>query len=210
MDDDVELDHVLIAVPDLEEGARWLAETHGLSAVAGGSHPGRGTANMIVPLGTIYLELITVVNPAEADSLPFSLVPEALERGWRFGGWALRTRNLDASAARWRESGIQTVGPFDGARRRPDGVILRWRTVHEASHDPAIPFLIEWNVPDGEHPAERPVHHLVDDPRLEMVEVLARDPDRVRSAVGEAAFYAVERADQSRVVRVRLSSGTIE
>ena len=210
MDYDIELDHVLIAVPDLEEGARWLAETHGLSAVAGGRHPGRGTANMIVPLGTMYLELITVVNPAEADTLPFSLVPEALERGWRFAGWALRTSNLDAAAARWRESGIDAVGPFEGARRRPDGVVLRWRTMHQASHDAALPFLIEWNVPEGEHPAERPVQHPADDPRFEKIEVLARDPDRVRSAVGEVASYSVQRADESRIVRVRLSSGTIE
>jgi hypothetical protein len=207
---ELELDDVLIAVPDLEEGARWLAEEHGLTATPGGRHPGRGTANMIVPLGSSYLELITVVNPADADQRPFSLVPEALERGWRFAGWAARTADLDDAADRWREAGVEIVGPFDGARRRPDGAVLRWRTWHEASGDTALPFLIEWDVPPGEHPAERAVQHPAGDPQIESVELLATDPERVRAIMGNSLPYTVEKSDESRVVRVRLTNGVID
>jgi hypothetical protein len=207
---ELELDHVLIAVPDLEEGARWLAAAQGLTAVPGGRHPGRGTANMIVPLGSSYLELITVVNPAEADQRPFSLVPEALSRGWRFAGWAVRTAELDDAAARWRGEGVEVMGPFDGARRRPDGAVLRWRTWHEASGGTALPFLIEWDVPPGEHPAERAVQHPAGDPRIELVELVAVDPNRVRAILGDSLPYSVEKADESRVVRIRLSTGEID
>ncbi|MDQ6900346.1 MAG: VOC family protein, partial [Candidatus Dormibacteraeota bacterium] len=53
-------DHVQIAVGDLEAtAARFLAD-HGLRSSAGGHHPGRGTANRIIPLGECYLELITI------------------------------------------------------------------------------------------------------------------------------------------------------
>src|SRR6266850_2403837 len=62
------VDHVLLPVADLEEGARRLYERFGLRSVAGGRHPKVGTANMIVPLGSQYLELIAIVDPQEAEA----------------------------------------------------------------------------------------------------------------------------------------------
>ena len=61
------VDHVLLPVADLEEGARKLYERFGLRSIAGGRHPKVGTANMIVPLGSQYLELIAIVDPQEAE-----------------------------------------------------------------------------------------------------------------------------------------------
>jgi hypothetical protein len=62
----MELDHVLIAVDDLEAAAKEVEERLGLASVAGGRHHGLGTANRIVPLGETYLELVAVVDDAEA------------------------------------------------------------------------------------------------------------------------------------------------
>src|SRR5207247_9143223 len=67
----VELDHVVIAVRDLTGAARAMDATFGLASIEGGRHPGRGTANRIVPLGDAYLELVTVVDEAEAGQSPF-------------------------------------------------------------------------------------------------------------------------------------------
>lgn len=74
-------DHVQVMVEDFDRAARELLRELGLAA-RGGSHPGRGTANMIVPLGESYLELITVVDPKEAIAFPWSRrVACALESG---------------------------------------------------------------------------------------------------------------------------------
>jgi hypothetical protein len=67
----LELDHVLIAVQDLEAAARELEARHGLASIEGGRHAARGTANRIVPLGETYVELITVVDEAEAAASVF-------------------------------------------------------------------------------------------------------------------------------------------
>ena len=67
----VELDHVLFAVPDLDEAAAQLKRRYGLGSVEGGRHPGWGTANRIVPLARTYIELIAVVDDAEAAEAPF-------------------------------------------------------------------------------------------------------------------------------------------
>ena len=46
----MELDHVLIAVAELEAAAREIEGRYGLTSVEGGRHAGWGTANRIVPL----------------------------------------------------------------------------------------------------------------------------------------------------------------
>jgi hypothetical protein len=48
------IDHVVYAVPDLDEAAVRLREAFGLDSV-GGRHERWGTANRIVPMGDQYL-----------------------------------------------------------------------------------------------------------------------------------------------------------
>src|SRR5512142_3281084 len=61
------LDHVVLAVDDLDRAAARLEREHGLASYAGGRHARGGTANRIVPLGSQYLELMAVVDPARAE-----------------------------------------------------------------------------------------------------------------------------------------------
>ena len=128
---DLELDHVLIAA----HGETW----HGLASIAGGRHPGWGTANRLVPLGESYLELVTVVDEAEAARSVFGRWVAGARSGAPFG-WAVRTDDLDAVAARL---GL-TVR--DGARQAPDGRRLTWRMagIEQAAAEPSLPFFIEW------------------------------------------------------------------
>ena len=41
----------------------------GLTVLEGGRHPGRGTANLIVPFGRQYLELLCIVDEDEANTV---------------------------------------------------------------------------------------------------------------------------------------------
>lgn len=154
------IDHVLIAVPDLAEGARKMENEYGLRAIEGGRHPGVGTGNMIVPLGTSYLELIAVVDPKE-PSASAARVARALQEGRTFVTWAARSERLLGLRAQLQSAGLKLPEPYEGARTRPDGVTLRWRTLaltppHEAS---LLPFIIEWGVLPEQHPAATPVTH---------------------------------------------------
>ena len=67
----LDIDHVLIAVPDLSAAAPSFTARYGLASTEGGHHPAWGTANRIVPLGTSYLELVAVVDEAKAQASPF-------------------------------------------------------------------------------------------------------------------------------------------
>jgi hypothetical protein len=156
----VQLDHVLVAVPNLAEGARKMESTYGLRALEGGNHPGVGTGNMIVPLGASYLELIAVVDPS-VNSGSAARVARTIQEGRTFVTWAARTDRLLGLRAQLQNAGLKLPEPYEGSRKRPDGVLLRWRALalvpmQEAS---VLPFLIEWGVFPEQHPGAMPTEH---------------------------------------------------
>jgi hypothetical protein len=113
-------------------------EWPGLASIEGGRHPGWGTANRIVPLGDAYLELVAVVDEAEAADSAFGRWVASAPAGPL--GWAVRTDRLDAVAARL---GLAVT---EGSRVGRDGRLIRWRLagVEEAAAEPCRPFFIEW------------------------------------------------------------------
>jgi hypothetical protein len=137
----VELDHVILAVRDLELAARHLEHEHGLTTVVGGTHPHWGTANRIAPLGDWYLELLGVVDDgvATASDVGRWVAAGASDHGAPIG-WVLRPEDLDATAERL---GLRV---HDGSREQPDGTVVRWRMagIERAYGEPPLPFFIEW------------------------------------------------------------------
>jgi hypothetical protein len=136
----VQIDHIVIGVRDLDEAAAQFDDRYGLTTIEGGRHPGWGTANRLIPLGAAYLELVTVVDQAEASNSDFGRwVSTMLESNTRLG-WAVRTDDLDHTAARL---GLEVA---DGSRRSRGGETLQWRIagVARAARDSPLPFFIQW------------------------------------------------------------------
>jgi hypothetical protein len=207
------VDHVLLPVADLEAGARTLRERHGLQAVPGGRHPKVGTANMIVPLGRQYLELIAIADPQEAAASRLGRrIPAALDERRMFLDWALRTRDLDAMRGKLLAAGWDVPPMAEGSRRRPDGQVLHWRTqdVNSGPAWTAIPFVIEWDVPAGLHPGEAAAEHASGTTALRRVVIGARDPARVREQLrlmlGDSDLYEVRAAASDGVEELVLDS----
>jgi hypothetical protein len=207
------VDHILLPVADLEAGARTLRERHGLQAIPGGRHPKVGTANMIVPLGRQYLELIAIADPQEAAASRLGRrITAALDEGRMFVAWALRTRNLDAMRGKLLAAGWNLPPMGEGSRRRPDGQLLHWRTqdVETGAEPIALPFVIEWDVPDGLHPGEAASEHPSGATALRRVVVGARNPALVREQLqlllGDSDLYQVRAAAWDGVEELVLDS----
>lgn len=188
------IDHVLLPVADLAHAARHMRERYGLEAIEGGRHATGGTANYIVPLGRQYLELIAVVDrEAVNEGRLGPRVVQAVGDGNTFVAWALRTTDLDALREKLLGAGWELPPMSEGSRTRPDGQVLRWRTqdVEVTSEPSGVPFVIEWNVPDGLHPGEAGPS----DASITRVVVGARDPERVREQLslllGDSDMYEV-------------------
>jgi hypothetical protein len=150
------VDHLLLGVADLDRGIAWVERTTGVKAAVGGSHPGAGTRNALISLGgRQYLEIIAP-DPVQ-PSYNFHIDVRTLSEP-RLITWAARTTEVNAIAKEAREAGHQIFGPRDGSRARPDGKVLKWKTVGVVNKfgqegvEP-IPFFIEWAA-DSLHPSQ--------------------------------------------------------
>ena len=208
------LDHALIPVLDLDLDAPAFAARYGLDVQPGGRHPGIGTANQLVPLGSTYLELIAVVDAAEAQTSARSRrVLEAARGGRPFATWAARTESIDALRGRLIAAGWTLPPPQTGARVRPDGVRLEWRSQDLASPDQAsvLPFLIEWHVPPGAHPAEAPARHPSGARDIIRLHFTAPDPalatPRLQALLGEeSALFDIVPGDREELAAIELAA----
>jgi hypothetical protein len=150
------VDHVVLAVADLDRAASRLLEDFGLASVPGGHHPGWGTANRIVPLGDAYVELIGVDDETVASGTPFgSSVVRAVSHGGGWLTWAVRDDRIEDTAARL---GL-TIDA--GERARPDGEMLRWRHagIDDPNRPPELPFFIAWEGSEESHPGRTTIEH---------------------------------------------------
>jgi Glyoxalase-like domain len=152
------IDHVVLAVRDLEASSARLWEEHGLWFLPGGRHARWGTANMIAPLGHDYVELLSVVDEdvGRGTILGRTLL-ELSADGDRWFSVCVATEEIHDVAARL---GL-TVEP--GGRTRPDGTEVRWRGagIEDRGEDLWLPFFIAWDVPAGLHPGAAPAEHRV-------------------------------------------------
>jgi len=150
----VEVDHLVVAARNLDEGTDYVFETLGVRPEGGGVHGMMGTHNRLVRLGvSCYLEVIAIDPDAPEPSRPrwFELDTESmwqrLRKKPRLITWALRT---DKMADLYRRNN-HVLGRMEPMSRGN----LHWElTLTEDGHLPGggvIPFLIDWK--QSTHPA---------------------------------------------------------
>jgi hypothetical protein len=175
------VDHLLLGTADLEAAVAWFQTRTGVKPVFGGVHPGRGTRNALASLGGgHYLEIIA---PDPAQTVFNWQIDLRKLAAPRLVNWAVTSNDLEAVVRVAANAKYAVYGPNEGARTRPDGSKLLWRTVgvlapfRDASVDP-MPFFIQWGR-DLTHPS-------LDSPagcRLIAFELRHPQPSRLRDAL---------------------------
>jgi hypothetical protein len=144
------LDHVLLGCNDLQRGIDFVEQQTGVRAVFGGVHPGRGTQNALLSLGRLhYLEIIAP-DPNQPEVKQFAMIKDF--RTPRLVTWAAHPGDLHAIAKKLKAKGIAFEGPRDGSRARPDGRMLKWKSLSVDDRGGLVPFFIQWS-PDSPHPS---------------------------------------------------------
>ncbi|GGH46441.1 VOC family protein [Frigidibacter albus] len=145
----LELDHLAVTAPSLEEGVAAIESALGVALAPGGRHAHMGTWNRLLSLGPgLYLEVIAPDPAAPRPAWPrwFGLDTRA---SVRLTNWVARTGDLEAALA--------TAPAGAGAAVDLDRADLRWRMGIPASgllpYDDCFPALIQWQ--SGGHPSER-------------------------------------------------------
>jgi Glyoxalase-like domain len=138
------LDHIILGCTDLDGGIEFVFRHLGVRATPGGVHPGAGTKNALLSLGTLrYLEIMAP-DPSQPDAAdPRNL--RILKRP-ALVGWAEHRDHLDDFAGLLHAAGVAYVGPVPGSRQRPDGSVLNWKSLPlKADEHGILPFFIEWS-----------------------------------------------------------------
>ena len=121
------LDHLVIAVRDLDAATGIYTQLLGRAPSWHGSHPAWGTANTLYRLSNTYLELLT---PVGAGGLADALRAHFAERGEGPFALAFGTDDAAACAAALRARGLPAAEPLDGSGRDTgSGAERRWRNV---------------------------------------------------------------------------------
>ena len=146
-----ELDHLILASPDVSQGVALVEELTGATAVFGGAHVGLGTHNHLLTFDQrTYFEIIGVDpdQPAPAHPRPFGLDDRT---GPGLAGYAIHPtgdESLEDVVESMRAAGFDPGSIAEMSRQRPDGSLLSWRLTRggdtgEASQG-ALPFAIDW------------------------------------------------------------------
>lgn len=147
------VDHLVYAVPRLEDGIDQLEKLLGVRAVPGGRHPALGTHNALIALGPrSYLEIIAP-DPTQKKSavlLPFGM--DELH-GPKLVAWAVTGYDLDETVKVARSRGVMLGDVVGGTRQRADGTVLTWQFTNPRTvlGDGLVPFFIDWQ--GSAHPA---------------------------------------------------------
>jgi Glyoxalase-like domain len=147
------LDHILLGYHDLQSGIDFVEQRTGVRAAFGGVHPGRGTQNALLSLGTRrYLEIVAPDPQQSASPSELSAKLKKLSAP-RLVGWAAHPGDIQVFAADLAKAGIMAEGPTPGSRKRPDGSVLHWKTLSlKDDANGLLPFFIEWSA-DSLHPS---------------------------------------------------------
>lgn len=178
----------IILVEDLDV-AQDRMTSQGFAVERGGRHPGRGTANLIVPFGDQYVELLAVVDESQARSSPQGRpVLRALSRlGPGLARWSVEPSDAAATA---RRLGLSVQRR---QRVRPDGRIVHWRAVgvDEAWEQPWRCAYMVWD--DEElHPGRRVRDHPNGATGFARLEVGVPDEEGLLAWLGGALPPAVD------------------
>ncbi|MGF1605806.1 MAG: VOC family protein [Rhodothalassiaceae bacterium] len=146
-----QVDHIILAVPDLERAAAEIAALTGVTPVFGGAHTGRGTGNYLLALGPrTYLEILGPYGEAGSDGFAAHLTRLP---GPTLMGFAVSGAPLEKVKQALADAQINTSEITPGSREKPDGTVLRWRAMGADAPQLGVqmPFFIDWG--DSAHPA---------------------------------------------------------
>lgn len=170
------VDHLVLAVPNLEKAIKKVEKLTGVRPQIGGQHQGRGTWNALLGLGhSSYLELIAPdpkqTPPAQGAWMGVDQikVPTLIH-------WAAQVSGIHQVIQTAQAQAVQIGALSSGSRTRMNGQVISWMLTEpmKGTDGGIIPFLIDWE--ESDHPAESLPQ------RCSLIHLEARhpEPDRIK------------------------------
>lgn len=213
------LDHVIVAVRDLDAASGVYSRLLGREPSWRGSHPRLGTANTLFRLERSYLELLAPdLREGEGEGAAGWLRERLEVHGEGLMGLAFGTPDADACAKKLRERGLRATDPVAGEGRDERGAGLRrWRNVHLPPEQTrgVLLFAIEHGSPADALPDAVPTSESGVVRAIDHVVIRTADPEATIALYGNALGLrlALDRTFEERGVRLiffRVGGVTVE
>lgn len=139
---DVALDHIILAIHNLDSGINQIRKLTGIEPIYGGKHPDSYTHNALFAVGSgTYVEILAPRN--DLDSIPgFFKQFEKLTPI----GWAISSSHIEETADILDSEGFRMGKIIPGSRLAANGEKLEWKTSTLLnSNDEVTPFFINWS-----------------------------------------------------------------
>lgn len=143
------IDHLILAINDLDKGMQEFEAMTGVKPVFGGAHPFSFSHNALVSLGDgMYVEIMAPRPDATQVPDIFKTLTHLTPYGW-----ALHSTDIHKSASWLQDQGFPTDSIRPGSRQKPDGQTLSWSTlVINETLSAYNPFFIQWGAGSA-HPS---------------------------------------------------------
>lgn len=171
-----QVDHLVLAVPNLEEAIEKVENLTGVRPKIGGQHQGRGTWNALLGLGhASYLELIAPdpkqTPPASGAWMGVDQITEPT-----LIHWAAQVNGIHQVIQTAKQEQVQIGALSSGSRTRMNGQVISWMLTEplKGADGGILPFLIDWE--NSDHPAES----LPQQCRLINLEARHPEPDLIK------------------------------
>jgi hypothetical protein len=206
-----QIDHLVVAAHNLQQGVEWCEATLGLTPAAGGEHEKYGTHNRLFKIATpafpvAYLEIIAINPDAVIEKKPpptrwFDLDNQQLQaelvKSPRLIHFVANTNNIQDARHAWKAQGIDRGPIIHASRKTPKG-LLQWQITVRLDGDRlfngTLPTLIQWGKPEAADPMQlHPRNHL---PRsgvsLKSLDVFHPSASKIQSAYDAISLGHVE------------------
>ncbi|MGH9376511.1 MAG: VOC family protein [Terriglobia bacterium] len=138
----IKLDHALVCVSNLSAVRHGFASV-GLRSDYGGPHPGAVTQMALVGFPDhTYIGLMAPLKPPAPAGADWA---KSMNGNIGSCAWAAYVPDIMHAVERISSLGIKTSKPAPGARKRPDGILLKWERANLGRGEPGaeLPFLIQ-------------------------------------------------------------------
>ena len=138
----VKFDHALVCVSDLATVRQGFTNV-GLRPDYGGPHPGAVTQMALVGFSdNTYIGLMAPLKPPAPPGADWA---NSMNGNIGSCAWAAYVPDIRHAVARISIMGIKVTAPAPGARKRPDGVLIKWERANLGKGEPGseLPFLIQ-------------------------------------------------------------------
>ncbi len=149
------IDHIVMAVPNLDMAVTDFYERTGVRPVIGGRHTALGTANALIGLDNgAYLELLAV-DPATHIQPPRWMGVDLITTP-RITRWALKSDDIHRDVAPLRRYDPSLAAVQKGQRKMTTGDMLEWSLTMPlpAPIVEVAPFFLDWSR-SSHHPADK-------------------------------------------------------